>query len=234
MKFFVVIKILLSISLYGQPHWVFANDDADNPRPNVAHGAQVYNYYCTLCHGPTGMGDGALPQRIADYPNTGLHLAGKTNSHQEILDAIVYGGTHTKYSQYMPPFGNELAWSQVESVALFISYLRQDREGAIRLLSKVDSIGIASIKTGRRTYTHRCVLCHGEYGEGDGRMAKILKDPPPANLVTSKVPEDYLKKIIADGGEGVGRSKHMPPWRDELTDTELQSIILYLLSIRES
>lgn len=75
--------------------------------------------------------------------------------------------------------------------------------------------------------------CHGIYGEGDGNMAKIIRNPPPYNLTKSTQTEAYLKEIISKGGEAVSRSPQMPPWGEELNDSEIQSLILYLLTLRE-
>lgn len=90
----------------------------------------------------------------------------------------------------------------------------------------------ASLNEGLKAYHTHCVLCHGEYGDGKGRMAKIITTPPPANLTYSRLPDDYLKKIISGGGQSMQRSPQMPPWGDEFSSTQIDSIILYIKSIR--
>ncbi|MDH5436332.1 MAG: cytochrome c, partial [Gammaproteobacteria bacterium] len=81
-------------------------------------------------------------------------------------------------------------------------------------------------------YKGRCSLCHGPDGEGNGKMARIIKDPPPFNLTKSGVPYSYLKEIVTKGGEAMGRSGRMPPWGKELSRVELDSILLYVMSLR--
>ena len=88
--------------------------------------------------------------------------------------------------------------------------------------------------SGRRIYESRCALCHGKSGLGDGRMAKIVKAPPPYNLTLSVMPDDYLKAIITRGGEAMGRSPQMPPWRDELSNAEIDQVMAYIKSFRIS
>ena len=64
-------------------------------------------------------------------------------------------------------------------------------------------------------------------------MAKILKSPPPANLVSSRLPDKMLFDIISKGGEGVGRSPKMPPWGMQFTENEINSIMIYVKNIRQ-
>ena len=64
-------------------------------------------------------------------------------------------------------------------------------------------------------------------------MSKLLKTPPPADLTASRMDRKNLEQIILLGGEGVGRSKHMPPWKDQLNKKEIARLIEYLISIRD-
>ena len=133
----------------------------------------------------------------------------------------------------MPPFGKELSWSELESVSDFIMLLRADQVRAYALLDSLGNSAQADRKLGQQVFATRCVLCHGQFGEGDGRMSRLLKTPPPADLTASRLPDDYLRQIIEKGGEAMGRSKHMPPWGDQLTVAELNSLMLYLKFIRD-
>ncbi len=89
-----------------------------------------------------------------------------------------------------------------------------------------------SLEYGAEIFQQRCSLCHGNQGLGDGRMARIITDPPPYNLTTSVASESYLEDIIRLGGEQVGRSPQMPPFLDEFSETEIKSIVLHLLTLR--
>ncbi len=88
------------------------------------------------------------------------------------------------------------------------------------------------INQGSKIFISRCVLCHGETGKGDGKMSKIIIDPPPFDLTKSNAPYEYLRLIISNGGEQVGRSPQMPPWRDELSLAELDAVISYIQELR--
>ena len=84
-----------------------------------------------------------------------------------------------------------------------------------------------NLQTGFRVFNERCVLWHGE-------KIKVLKDPPPADLTKSIVPDEYLQLIIAEGGEAVGRSIYMPPWKDELSNEDIRSVIFYIKTFQKN
>jgi len=89
----------------------------------------------------------------------------------------------------------------------------------------------AAMIRGRIVFQSYCVLCHGVTAEGNGRAAR-LHNPPPANLVLSKMPAQYFEQIIRKGGEAMGRYRGMPPWGEQLTDEQVGDVIHYLMSVR--
>ncbi|MFK5948461.1 MAG: cytochrome c [Methylococcales bacterium] len=70
---------------------------------------------------------------------------------------------------------------------------------------------VVTVGCGKRLYHNLCVLCHGGTGDGQGKMAKYIKNPPPTNLILSRVTDEYMREIIIKGGEAMVRSSHMPP-----------------------
>ncbi len=222
------------LSLWAMTGWSQPDQpEYEDPSPNLELGAEVYIARCVLCHGSKGMGEGILPMRLKEYPNTSLLEPRLTKDRDSVLYATVLGPHYKDTSYYMPPFGKELKWSELESVSDFVMLLRSEKTKAYALLASVNTETSADRKLGQQVFSTRCVLCHGQFGEGDGRMAKLLKTPPPADLTASRLPDEHLRKIIEKGGEAVGRSKHMPPWGDQLTDTEINSLMIYLQSIRD-
>lgn len=227
----LVPAILLKDAVAQSKSDLFLGDERTSPTLNV--GAQVYIQYCGLCHGENGKGNGVLAQKFKFYPPTDLLKVKHATDTKSTHEVIAYGGTKGSVSSFMPPMANELSWTQLESVVLFVELLRSDYQQAVTLLGEQSDNGKVSRRLGQETFKSRCVLCHGNYGEGDGRMAKILKDPAPFDLTASRQNDGFLKKIITGGGESVSRSKHMPPWGDELSESEIDSVIIYIKSIRD-
>jgi len=136
-------------------------------------------------------------------------------------------------SKFMPPMGDALTWTEMESVVDFVMTMRENPKQARELASAVVANTKSSLREGITIFETRCALCHGISGEGNGRMSKIIKTPPPYDLTKSIVPDPYLKMIIEKGGAGVGRSAQMPPWSDQLTNNQVDSVILYIKTLRE-
>jgi cbb3-type cytochrome c oxidase subunit III len=224
----VLIALILLLSTIGS---VYA--EKDDTTPTLNRGAEVFVTHCVVCHGQQGMGEGRIPLKIKGYPNTNLVSANKAKTKKEIYDVIVFGSMIDDINLYMPPMGNELTWSELESVSLFVYQLRTDPKNGISELKRALNLTKPSINLGRNIFQSRCVLCHGKYGAGDGRMTKIIKDPPPSNLTKSSMPLDYLKSIITKGGEPMGRSKQMPPWGDQLTQLEVDAVAGYVYTLRK-
>ena len=91
----------------------------------------------------------------------------------------------------------------------------------------------ASIERGSVAFQHYCSLCHGVTGEGNGRAARLYT-PRPSNLVKTDKNAAYVDLIVRSGGAALGRSKFMPPWKDELTDEQIRDVVNYIGSIGSS
>ena len=89
------------------------------------------------------------------------------------------------------------------------------------------------IKAGQSIYNKRCRICHGQSGDGQGRISNAIKAPKPNDLRQSKLSDTELKKIIAKGGISVSRSAGMPAWQSELSPIEIDSVIKYIKTLRE-
>lgn len=90
----------------------------------------------------------------------------------------------------------------------------------------------AAMIRGSAVYKTYCQLCHGAEGEGNGRAARLYT-PKPANLVSSQMNDQYKELIVRRGGEGVGRSKFMPPWGEQLTDEQIHDVVTFMRSMRK-
>lgn len=99
-------------------------------------------------------------------------------------------------------------------------------------LSAMDSKEKSAVR-GSIVFRTYCVLCHGEAGDGKGRLA-VGKVPPPANLTITKLTDGQKEDIIRKGGAALGRSPFMPPWKDELSEEQIRDLISYINLISKS
>ena len=199
----------------------------------LTEGAQLFHYRCALCHGNDGLGEGILPLALGTYPNTNLLEPRFGKSLKSISYVIRKGGKIRKVNDEMPPWEDELTRTEIGSVAMFNEFLHRDFDAALAMLKEQAKSIEPSKRIGRAIYLGRCALCHGKKGKGDGKMARIIRTPPPYNLTLSRVPDDYLREIISKGGEAMGRSPKMPPWGKDLNEAEIGSIIMYLKTLRK-
>jgi mono/diheme cytochrome c family protein len=88
---------------------------------------------------------------------------------------------------------------------------------------------------GKRLFTHYCVTCHGERGQGDGQNAYNL-DPklPEFQQSLSTHTPSYWRQIIEGGSAAVGRSPLCPPWGRALSARDIDGLIAYLAALQRS
>ena len=199
----------------------------------LTDGAEIFHYRCALCHGNDGLGEGILPLSISNYPNTNLLEPRFGKSLKSITRLIRKGGKLRKVNDEMPPWEDELNRKELGSVAMFNEFLHRDFDAALVMLREQAQNITPTKRIGRAIYLGRCALCHGKHGRGDGKMVRIIKNPPPFDLTKSRVDDQYLHDIISKGGEAMGRSPKMPPWGKDLNDKEISSIIIYLKILRK-
>jgi cytochrome c553 len=87
---------------------------------------------------------------------------------------------------------------------------------------------------GAETFKTMCASCHGEAGKGDGPAAAAL-NPKPANFQdaarAASVTDEYIYKMIKDGGAANGKSAMMVAWGPTLGDAKVRDVAAYVRSL---
>lgn len=110
--------------------------------------------------------------------------------------------------------------------------------GLVAALTIALAVGAAMAKgdpaKGKASYDQLCASCHGAAGKGDGAAAAAL-NPKPRDLSDKKyvggLKGDYLKKLVKEGGQAVGKSPMMPPMGGSLKDDDIENVIAYVRSL---
>jgi cytochrome c oxidase cbb3-type subunit 3 len=88
---------------------------------------------------------------------------------------------------------------------------------------------------GEVKFKQLCVSCHGEKGDGTGAAAAALK-PPPTNFTdaanSERLKDEYVYKVIKEGGQANGRSPLMVAWNGVLKDDEIRDVAAYVLKFK--
>lgn len=92
----------------------------------------------------------------------------------------------------------------------------------------------ADLDAGRSLYRRYCATCHGDEGRGDGPSAGGLATRPSDftdGRRLNRVPDEFLRNVILDGGPAEGLSPAMPPFRAFLEDRDVTRLVAYLRSL---
>jgi len=204
----------------------FGSAGADDSE--VHQGARIYLERCALCHGSKGLGEGPMALLVRGYPDTRLKTVEEPE--RSVRHIVEYGASSESGSPLSPPWRDELESSEIAAVTSFVKVLRTDFEHALEVLASVD-LPPERID-GRKIYRARCEGCHGATGKGDGRMSRVIRNPPPTDLTRSTLSQQDTIAIISAGGDALGRSARMPPWGQELAHSEVLSVVNYLGTLR--
>ena len=86
-------------------------------------------------------------------------------------------------------------------------------------------------RQGMHLYKKYCIVCHGEFGKGDGFNAFNL-DQRPRNFTDARymnsLSNERLLETINQGGRGVNKSPLMPSWGNRLSKSEMEYVITYV------
>ncbi len=90
-----------------------------------------------------------------------------------------------------------------------------------------------SVKEGKRLFQRLCFPCHGESGKGDGIYWASAMDITPADLTKFTPAESSLiVKTIKYGSEAQGKSNLCPPWKNNISDEEIEYVVSYVETLR--
>jgi mono/diheme cytochrome c family protein len=85
---------------------------------------------------------------------------------------------------------------------------------------------------GEATFKLYCVTCHGEKGKGDGAASAALQ-PKPADFSdpvrAASRDDEFLYKVVLNGGQANGMSPMMTPWGPVLNDDQkVRDVVAYV------
>lgn len=190
--------------------------------PAAYEGRRLFVSYCLLCHGPDGKGDGPLAKAMKITP---ADLTTTVRSRSDtILRKIITGegrqtitgrDRHNLLSETMPEWQDVFSADQVDAL---IAYLR--------FLGRAEHELMGDPEVGSRLYQRYCQVCHGEEGEGDGIMTKLIGISPMDHTnpnETNRLDNEGLMESILEG-----KGRFMPAWRGILSDSDVEALVSYI------
>ncbi len=102
---------------------------------------------------------------------------------------------------------------------------------AATCLIQAPPAGSATAPSGGELYRAYCAGCHGMEGDGFGVNSYDLDVAPRDHTDTDEMSartDEELAKAIKQGGKAVNKSVLMPAWERNLSDDEIDRLVLYL------
>lgn len=92
---------------------------------NAAGTKEVFDFYCTQCHGSTGKGDGPNVTKDMSVTPRNFTNAAEMNklSDQDLRNVIMDGGPALSKSALMPPWSQTLTENEVNELVKYIRKL---------------------------------------------------------------------------------------------------------------
>lgn len=87
---------------------------------------------------------------------------------------------------------------------------------------------------GQKLYAANCSSCHGATGASDGPLGATLVPKPAQHndgSYMNGLSNDYVFKVIKEGGAAVGKSGMMAPWGTSLSDDKIWGLVEFVRSL---
>jgi len=123
--------------------------------------------------------------------------------------------------------------------AIVLLLLAAGLAGGVLLGSRASTARTApgvTVQRGQQVYAMYCANCHGQAGKGDGLSGQSLPIKPQDltdGRVLNPLPDHFLFTIISQGAQAVGLSPLMPPFKPQLSDTQIQDVIAYVRTLAQ-
>jgi mono/diheme cytochrome c family protein len=94
----------------------------------------------------------------------------------------------------------------------------------------------ATAEAGAKSYALLCASCHGATGNADTPMAETLDPRPVAHSdgnYMNGLSDEYLFRVIKEGGAAVGKSPLMAPWGGTLSDEQIRGVVAYVRTLAD-
>ena len=122
---------------------------------------------------------------------------------------------HNILSEAMPEWKDVFSETQLQSLIAYLRFLGN---------AKHELMG--DPKIGMELYQKYCQVCHGEEGDGNGIMTKLIGISPMDHTnpnETNKLTNKELVDSILDG-----KGRFMPAWKGIISQSDIEALVSYI------
>ncbi|MDE2237829.1 MAG: c-type cytochrome, partial [Elusimicrobia bacterium] len=187
---------------------------------NLIQGKQLFQAYCSHCHGQEGLGDGPVAKLFPAFSFPIATPSVYALKDGTIFDVITYG------FNMMPAHGSQIPQKDRWKIILYLRNLQRQeiaRHAYPRSPledSRRDSL--VSAGYGKELFAQHCAVCHGQEGLHPQHGVPTLHQPS----VLAVADNNYYRQTITHGRAGTA----MPAWGGALTPTQIESLVRYIRS----
>lgn len=197
---------------------------AQGEEPDPRQGKHLFEYYCAVCHGVSGRGDGLNADHLGDVHPTDLTESGIDKlDDEEIYETIEGGGAAIDISYYMPPWGNVFSPEQINDL---VAYIRTLSEANGTRLS--DVVRFVDLK---KTGDEKCLVCHSK------ETTSLRPIGPNIGHEGSKLKKEWLTQFLKQP-ERLRPIGYVPFSKAKMpnfyfTDEEVDALVAYLMTLKD-
>jgi len=190
--------------------------------PLAFEGRKLFTSYCQLCHGVNGKGGGPLARSMGIKP---ADLTTTVRSRSDtILTKIITGegrqtitgrDRHNLLSDAMPEWRTVFDKRQVKSLIAYLRFMGSKKHNLM-----------GDPEQGMKLYLTYCKVCHGEEGDGEGIMTKLIGFTPMDHTNSNETDRLSNKQLFNSILNGKG--KYMPAWKGILTNSDAEALVSYI------
>lgn len=214
--------------------------------PGVTTPAQLYQKYCSACHGEKGNGqsraEGALNPPPKDFTSAAVQ--------QELSrERMIVSVTHGRPDTAMVGWGNKLSPQQIEGI---VDYIRTTfMKSAVAVVSTPASPSASpppvshspavrggpgsnsrriipvNASLGERVYLNNCAVCHGDKGAG-AMWTQASLNPPPRDFTSVQTRQELTRERMITSVTYGRPDTAMMSFRKRLSDQEIAAVVDYV------
>ena len=161
----------------------------------LGRGKDIYEQYCTVCHGKHGEADTPLGRILQPPPRSLTDPVAMARINDARLREAIKDG---KPGTSMPAWSRILSTSQIDDVAVYVKHLKRPRPAGMTQ----DDFDAA---VGGTIYRSYCGICHGDTGNAKTTIGHVLIDKPrdfTDAMSMAKLTNEEMARAIAYGRPG--------------------------------
>ena len=181
--------------------------------------SQLYQQYCSVCHGEKGDGDTHARQGLRPPPRDFTSLSPEHASREHMIEIVRNGRPGTA----MAAWKNRLDNDQITAIVDYIqaSFMSDSKHAGLQ--PGHDNEG----HPGQIIYAETCSVCHGDNGQG-AVWGKDSLNPPPRDFTTADAQQALSKQrmlaSVASGRPGTA----MSAYASRLSSEEIEAVVDYI------